>query len=103
MNTDIKLEVPTNVKTRIEFFNGFGLNELKSTMIALLISIPIGILVNIVFRNLFISILTIFIIVSATVIFTMKDNHNQSVSIMIMNLIKFLKEQKKYKYKRLDT
>lgn len=103
MNTNIKLEVPTNVKTRIEFFSGYGLRELKSTSIALLIAIPIGILINIVFRNLFISILAIFMIVSATVIFSIKDNHNQSVSIMIMHLIKFLKEQKIYQYKRLNT
>lgn len=102
MNTNIKLEVPTNVRTRIEFFSGYGLNELKSTSIALLIAIPIGILVNVLFKNLFVSILAIFIIISATVIFTIKDNHNQSVSKMIMHLIKFLKEQKNYQYKRLN-
>ena len=37
---EFKLYVPTNVKTRLEFFNGFGVSELITTVIVAGIFLP---------------------------------------------------------------
>ena len=43
-NEETKLYIPTNVKTRLEFFKGFGVKELVSTIIVAVCLIPISII-----------------------------------------------------------
>ena len=41
-DNEYKLYIPTNVKTRLEFFKGYGIKELISTVIVLVALLPIS-------------------------------------------------------------
>ena len=44
-DNEYKLYIPTNVKTRLEFFKGYGIKELISTVIVLVALLPISFIV----------------------------------------------------------
>ncbi len=103
MNEDIKLFIPSNVKTRLEFFKGFGIKELIVTGIVALILVPFAILVYILSDNSYFTGVIIEIIgVIGTVIIVTKDQNNLCVAKQIKFMIDFVRNQKKFDYSYYD-
>lgn len=96
---EYKLYIPTNVKTRLEFFTGYGVKELIQTIIVFVALLPISIAIYIIKGNYLIPVLIEFIGVAGTIIATTKDENNLCVVNQIKYLIDFSKTQKQYRYK----
>lgn len=96
--TDFKLYVPTNVKTRLEFFNGFGISELVTTVIVIAICLPISFIVYKIKGSFLIPIIIEFLAIAGTVMMTTKDANNLCVVTQIKFMIDFNKIQKKFDY-----
>ena len=92
---ETKLYIPSNVKTRLEFFKGFGIKELVSTIIVAIALIPISIISYYLGNKNYIGIV-------ATVVATTKDDNNLCVVNQIKYMIDFAKMQKNYEYKYYD-
>lgn len=96
--TDFKLYVPTNVKTRLEFFSGFGISELITTIIVIGICLPISFIVYKIKGSFLIPIIIEFLAIAGTVMMTTKDGNNLCVVTQIKFMIDFNKIQKKFDY-----
>lgn len=92
---DFRLYIPSNVKTRLEFFKGYGIKELIISVIVLIALLPISFLIYKLKDNYLIPVLVEFIGVSATVICTTKDENNLCVVDQIKYMLDFVNE---YKY-----
>lgn len=103
-NKEIKLYIPSNVKTRLEFFKGYGIKELIMTILVAIGLIPIAILCYYLkgSNNYIIPVLVEIIGVVATVVATTKDDNNLCVVNQLKYMIDFAKKQKKYEYKYYD-
>lgn len=102
-NEETKLYIHSNVKTRLEFFKGFGIKELISTIIVAIALIPICIIsYYLANKNYLVPVLIEIIGIVATVVATTKDDNNLCVVNQIKYLIDFAKMQKTYEYKYYD-
>lgn len=103
-NEETKLYIPSNVKTRLEFFKGYGIKELITTILIAIGLIPIAIAVYYIkgSNNYIIPVLIEIIGVVATVVATTKDDNNLCVVNQIKYMIDFAKMQKKFEYKYYD-
>lgn len=97
-NKEYKLYVPTNVKTRLEFFNGFGVNELILSAIIAIILLPISFIVYKIKDSFLIPIIIEFVGIAGTIMITIKDSNNLCVVSQIKFMIDFGKMQKKFDY-----
>ncbi len=98
-DNEYKLYIPTNVKTRLEFFKGYGIKELISTGIVLVALLPINFIVYKLKDNFLLPVVIEFIGVAGTIIATTKDDNNLCVVSQIKYMIEFSKIQKQYRYK----
>ena len=100
-----QVQIPANVKTRTELINGIGIKELITTGIAGGISIFMAIPIYFITHNYLICLIMVGIITGFTFIAVMKDKNNSSIAGLLINIYKFLKGQKYYKYvvKEKDT
>ncbi len=96
---EYKLYIPSNVKTRMEFFKGYGVKELISTIIVFGCLLPISLIIYKLKGNLLLPIIIEFIGVAGTIIGTAKDENNLCVTRQIKFLIDFANTQKQYRYK----
>ena len=96
---EYNLYIPSNVKTRVEFFKGYGIKELISTVIVFFCLLPISIIIYKIKNNLLLPIVIEFLGVAGTIISTTKDENNLCVTKQIKFLIDFAKTQKQYIYK----
>lgn len=96
---EFKLYIPTNVKTRLEFFKGFGIKELIIAVIVLVGLLPISFAIYVIKDNYLLPVVIEFIGVAGTVMFTTKDDNNLCVVSQIKYMIDFSKIQKQYRYK----
>ena len=96
---DYKLYIPSNVKTRLEFWKGYGVKELIYTGIVFLLLLPISLIVYKLKGSLLLSVVIEFIGVAGTIIATAKDENNLCVTRQIKFLIDFVNTQKQYRYK----
>lgn len=96
---EYKLYIPSNVKTRMEFFKGYGVKELISTIIVFGCLLPISLIIYKLKGNLLLPIIIEFIGVAGTIIATAKDENNLCVTRQIKFLIDFANIQKQYRYK----
>ena len=94
-----ELYIPSNIKTRLEFFKGYGIKEMVITGMVMIFSLPI-VLALYKLKGTLIAIICLFIVVSATVI--VKDDNNLCVSKQIGFMFKNINMQKKYRYKYFD-
>ena len=103
-NEETKLYIPSNVKTRLEFFKGYGVKELITTILVAIGLIPITIAVYYIkgSNNYIIPVLIEIIGVVATVVATTKDDNNLCVVNQIKYMIDFAKMHKKFEYKYYD-
>lgn len=96
---EFKLYIPTNVKTRLEFFKGFGVKELIMVVIVLVALLPVSFIVYAIKENYLLPVVIEFIGVAGAVIFTTKDDNNLCVVSQIKYMLEFSKIQKQYRYK----
>ena len=96
---EFKLYVPTNVKTRLEFFNGFGVSELITTVIVAGIFLPFSFILYKIKGSFLLPIILEFLAVAGTIMMTTKDTNNLCVVTQIKFMINFSKIQKKFDYK----
>ena len=93
------LYIPSNIKTKTEFFKGFGVAELKKTAVMTAI---VGVLFYFRYRQTDnVIVLVVAVMVSAGVgaaIFS-KDERNQSMMDTLGHMLRFARQQKKYPYR----
>lgn len=92
------IQIPANVKTRMEIINGVGVKELIQTAIAGGIGIIIAYIVYLIKGVFLLSFGIVVGITILTFLITMKDKYNQSIAIWIGNMIKFFRSQRMYKF-----
>ena len=97
------LYIPTNIKTRQEFFNGFGFPELMQTFVMAVVSLITGLFLYAGNQNLSLTVLIVIITIAATIVCVSKDRNNQSMLDYVKNMIRFSREQKKYPYWRREA
>lgn len=93
-----QIQMPSDVKTRMELINGIGIKELITTGIAGGISLLVAYLYFLIFGGYIIAVCVFAIGTGGTFVMVMKDKHNTSIAGMIGNIINFYKKQKFYKY-----
>lgn len=96
---NFKLYVPTNVKTRLEFFNGFGVSELITTVIVAGIILPFSFIIYKIKGNFLLPLIIEFLSIAGTIMMTTKDANNLCVVKQIKFMLEFGKIQKKFDYK----
>ena len=102
MENSTNLYIPVKIKTRFEFFDGFGFAELIPTLIVAVISGIVAFAVHGVTGGTTTPILIVLISVAATAISLAKGSHNLSVIDQIYQFARFSRGQKTYKYRRLN-
>lgn len=93
------IQMPSDVKTRMELINGIGIKELITTAIAGGISLVVAYISFLIFKNYLIAVGIFAIATGGTFICVMKDKNNSSIAMMIRNVIRFYSNQKFFKYK----
>ena len=97
-----KLYIPTNIKTRQEFFNGYGFPEFIQTLVMTVISLIIGLIIYAQNQDISVLILIVIISIAATVVCVSKDRNNQSIVDYAKNMMRFSREQQTYPYIRKE-
>ena len=92
------LYIPVNIKTRLEFFDGYGVAELIYTTIAAGVSGLIAVFLYTFTGNITLCILIVLITVATSVMALLKDQSNQSVIDQIRFMVRFMKTQRKFTY-----
>ncbi len=93
------INIPGNIKLRMELIDGIGLKELGQTIIVGIISAIIGVLINIIFKNYLVAIGFFLGVTAITFVLLIKDSKtNTSTADYILDYIKFFKNQKFFKY-----
>lgn len=96
-----ELYIPSNIKTRLEFFKGYGVKEMIITLVVMFFSLPIAFTLY-KFKGTLLAVVFLFIIVAGTVVSIVKDDNNLCVSKQIGFMLKNLNMQKQYRYKYYD-
>ena len=96
-NDNDNLYIPANIRTRLEFFKGFGVKELVTTIIVVAFSLPI-VFILYKFKSTLVAIIFLLFVISASVISLTKDDNNLCIVEQIKFMIRNAKMQKKYKY-----
>lgn len=99
---NMRLYIPSNVKTHFEFIRGFGVHELIVTTIVVAFLIGIALIIYSITNELIIPVLIVLLGGATMVIITTKDTNNLSVLDMIKNMLEFASMQKIYEYKYFD-
>ena len=102
MEQHTNLYIPVNIKTRFEFFSGFGFAELVPTIIAALLSGIAAFIVHGVTAGTVAPILVVLVTIATSVMCLTKGAYNLSILDQIRQLIRFSQGQKTYKYRRLN-
>lgn len=95
-----KINIPSQIRLKTEFFEGYGVEELIKTMIVLGISCIIAYIIYLFTRVTLISTLLVIGSVVIAVVFLTKNRNNFSMADNIINIIKYELMQKRYKYER---
>lgn len=96
-----ELYIPSNIKTRLEFFKGYGVKEMIITLVVMIFSLPI-IFALYKLKGTLIAVILAFIVVAGTVVSVVKDDNNLCVAKQIGFMLKNLRMQKRYSYKYYD-
>ncbi len=95
------LYIPANIKTRLEFFRGYGIKELVATFTVVAFFMPIIYLIYLL-KGILVSIIVFLVFIAGTVIANTKDDNNLCVVEQLKFMIEKGKMQKLYKYKHYD-
>ncbi|GHU90902.1 hypothetical protein FACS1894202_11480 [Clostridia bacterium] len=97
-----KLYIPMGIKSDAEIFTGFGRKELYKSIVASLVCAAIAIVYYLISGNVTATVVSIFTTTAGSVFAFTKDNTNLSVAAQLMNMARFAKSQKVYRYRALD-
>ena len=98
-NKEEMVYIPYGIKNRREFFEGFGRNEFKYTLMSLPLTAAIVFFVRVVLGQVLISSLLIILIPVGTIMLVIKDSCNLSVIGYLMIMLRFSWVRKYYTYK----
>ena len=101
-NTNNTLYIPVNIKTRFEFFDGFGVSELIPTIMAALTSGFFAFVVHAITGGAIGPVLIVLITIAASVMALAKGENNMSVIDQTKCVLRFSREQRKYPYYYTD-
>jgi hypothetical protein len=87
-----------NIKTRFEFFDGYGFAELIPTVIAALVSGLIAFIVHSTAEGVIVPVLIVLVTIAASVMSLSKGENNMSVIDHTKCILRFSREQRKYPY-----
>lgn len=96
------LYIPQGIKTRREYFDGFGKEELMYLIVSVLISALAAYVSYSFFHNLFGSMLIVMIVPTMVVFLSIKTETNMSVFDEMKLLLEYQKSQKHYPYIALN-
>ena len=74
------IQIPGNIKLRMEVINGVGIKELIQTGIAGIISAIMAVILYGIFNNYLLSIGTFLAVTAVTFVAVMKDKNNSSIA-----------------------
>jgi membrane protein required for beta-lactamase induction len=97
-NKNQSLYIPMGLKTRSEIFEGFGKEEIMQVVIATVVIILVAFLIFSFIQSVSFLIVLILVGIAGSVMCVTKDKNNQSVVDHFKNMIRFMREQQKYKY-----
>ena len=92
------LKIPSQIRLKTEFFEGFGTQELIRTIICGVIASVIAYIIYLIFKQALISTLIVIGTIVMSVIFFTKNRNNFSMSDSIKNILRFQTMQREYKY-----
>lgn len=101
-NESISLYIPTGVKARNEFFNGFGRRELVQSIAGSLCGGGIASIIWLLSGNVAFTVVAVLAGIFGSVMMTTRDQNNQSVVDQIGNMARFGRSQQIYPYRGLD-
>ncbi len=93
-----QINMPANVKVRVEIINGIGTKEMITTAIVGVIAVFIALIFNVIFNNYLVALGIWILITGATFISVMKDKYNTCIAELISNMIKFYQRQRIFNY-----
>ena len=96
------LYIPVNIKTRFEFFDGYGITELLPTIITALTSGSFAFIINAITGGIVVPVLIVLVSIAASVMALAKGENNMSLVDHIKCIFRFSREQKKYPYYYTD-
>ncbi|WP_018305483.1 hypothetical protein [Desulfitobacterium hafniense] len=101
-NSGNTLYIPVGLKSKPEYFDGFGKEERKQASLICLIGGVCDIVFFLVTTNISVTIVSMMVIGAGSVMMTIKDRTNLSAIDQIRNMLHFAKSQKEYPYVSLD-
>ncbi len=96
------IKIPTDIKLKTEFFEGYGMSELIKTIIVGVIASIIAYIFYLISHQTLISTFIVLGAIVISVIALIKGRNNFSMVDSLKNIIKFSLIQKEYKYTRGD-
>jgi hypothetical protein len=96
------LYIPVNIKTRHEFFDGYGFAELLPTIAAAFVSGFIAFVLHAVAGGTIMPVLIVLVTVAAAVMSLAKGENNMSVVDQVICVLRFAREQRRYAYYYMD-
>jgi hypothetical protein len=96
------LYIPVNIKTRYEFFDGYGAKELPATAAAVFVSGFFAFVIHAVFGGAVLPVLIVLVTAAASVTALAKGENNMSVADHAECVLRFMREQRKYPYYYTD-
>ncbi len=92
------LYIPVNIKTRYEFFDGYGIAELFYSALTAAVTGCIALTIYAATNNTVLCVLIVLVSVAASVMALSKDQSNQSILDQLRFMVRFMRGQKKYPY-----
>lgn len=93
-----QINMPANVKTRVEIINGIGIQEMIITGVVGTIAVLIALIYNAIFNNYIVALGIWGLVTGVTFISVMKDKYNTCIAELVGNIIKFCQGQKIFMY-----
>lgn len=94
------INIPSQIRLKTEFFEGYGVEELIKTIIVLGVSSVVAYIIYLFTKVTLVSTLFVIGSVIVAVVFLTKNRNNFSMADNIINIIKYELMQKRYKYER---
>ena len=91
-----------NIKTRFEFFDGFGVTELLPTIITAFVSGFFAFILHAATGGVIGPVLMVLVSIAASVMALAKGESNMSVIDQTKCVLRFMREQRKYPYYYTD-
>ena len=102
MEENKKIKIPTEIKLKTEFFDGYGIQELIKTIIAGGISSLIAYIVYLFSHQTILATFIVLGVIVISVVALTKGQNNFSMVDTIKNILKYNFMQREYKYIRGD-